>query len=112
MCMVILAVPALLTAFDDIIFREKEVRDRLKQKEVERLRKKVQLRRAQRREWMQRLADRRMEWKAKRERPAPEAGREEIKPETENQKKPTVLKLKNSGAAGTHEKDKGGEKDV
>ncbi len=112
MCMVILAVPALLTAFDGIIFREKEVRDRLKQKEVERLRKKVQLRRAQRREWMQRLADRRMEWKAKRERPAPEAGREEIKPETENQKKPTVRKLKNSGAAGTHEKDKGGEKDV
>ena len=67
MCMVILAVPALLTAFDGIIFREKAIRDQIRQKEIERFRRRVAVRREKRREWMQRLAQRRMERKARKE---------------------------------------------
>ncbi len=67
MCMVILAVPALLTAFDGIIFREKAIRDKIRQKEIERFRRRVAVRREKRREWIQRLAQRRMERKARKE---------------------------------------------
>lgn len=67
MCMVILAVPALLTAFDGIIFREKAIRDQIRQKEIERFRRRVAVRREKRREWIQRLAQRRMERKARKE---------------------------------------------
>ena len=67
MCMVILAVPALLTVFDTLVFREKEIRDALKRKEIERIRRRVALHRQQRRELMKRLADRRQQRKTKRE---------------------------------------------
>lgn len=67
MCMVILAVPALLTVFDTLVFREREIRETLKRREIERIRRKVALRRRQRRELMERLADRRQQRKAKRE---------------------------------------------
>lgn len=66
MCMVILAVPALLTTFDTLIFKEKAVTDELKRKEIERIRKKVALRRQQRRELMKRLADRHQARKERR----------------------------------------------
>lgn len=61
MCMVILAVPALLTSFDWLIFKEKEVRDALKEKELARLRKRVALRRQKRKELIERIRERRRE---------------------------------------------------
>jgi len=64
MCMVILAVPALLTVFDGLIFREKAVRDRLRQKKLGHLREKVARRRRQRQERLRRLAD---QWERQRE---------------------------------------------
>lgn len=67
MCMVILAVPALLTAFDTLIFKEKAIRDELRQREIERLRKKVMLRRQKRKELLKRLSDRHQQRKKKAE---------------------------------------------
>jgi len=61
MCMVILAIPALLTSFDWLIFKEKEVRDFLKQKEIERLRRKAGARRQKRKELMERIKARHRE---------------------------------------------------
>ena len=61
MCMVILAVPALLTSFDWLIFKEKEVSDALKEKELARLRKRVALRRQKRKELIERIRERRRE---------------------------------------------------
>lgn len=83
MCMVILAVPALLTAFDGIIFREKAIRDKIRQKEIERLRNRVALRREKRREWMQRMAQRHMEWRARKE----QAGEKKQSEQTHQEKK-------------------------
>lgn len=67
MCMVILAIPALLTSFDRLIFKEKEIRDRLKQKELARLRKKVALRRQKRKELIERIRERHRERKEQKE---------------------------------------------
>lgn len=67
MCMVILAVPALLTAFDTLIFKEKSIRDELRRREIERLRKKVMLRRQKRKELLKRLSDRHQQRKKKAE---------------------------------------------
>lgn len=61
MCMVILAVPALLTVFDTLIFKGKAVRDEWKRREIERIRKKIAVRRQKRRELMARLAERRQQ---------------------------------------------------
>lgn len=61
MCMVILAVPALLTVFDKLIFKEKAITDRFVQKERERLRAKAARRVARRKERMARFAQRQKE---------------------------------------------------
>ena len=77
MCMVILAVPALLTMFDTVIFKEKAVGERLRRWELERLRKRVAKHRARRKELLRRLSDRhaqRMEKRVHKEEIDPKGG--------------------------------------
>lgn len=59
MCMVILAVPALLTVFDTLVFKEKAITDKMNQKALERLRKRAAKRHEKRKELMARIAQRR-----------------------------------------------------
>ncbi len=83
MCMVILAVPALLTMFDAVIFKEKAVGDRLRRWELERLRKRVAKHRARRKELLRRLADRhaqRMEKRAQKDTEDKQQRRDSEKP--------------------------------
>lgn len=59
MCMVILAVPALLTVFDTLVFKEKAITDKMNQKALERLRKRAAKRHEKRKELMARIAQHR-----------------------------------------------------
>ena len=74
MCMVILAVPALLTVFDTLVFKEKAITDKMNQKALERLRKRAAKRHEKRKELMARIAQRRQK---KQERTEQKGGNED-----------------------------------
>lgn len=74
MCMVILAVPALLTVFDTLVFKEKAITDKMNQKALERLRKRAAKRHEKRKELMERIAQRRQK---KQERTEQKGGNED-----------------------------------
>lgn len=74
MCMVILAVPALLTVFDTLVFKEKAITDKMNQKALERLRKRAAKRHEKRKALMERIAQRRQK---KQERTEQKGGNED-----------------------------------
>lgn len=89
MCMVILAVPALLTVFDTIIFKEKAIADKFAQKEMVRLREKAARRMARRKERMAKFAERhrkRMEYLEEKHRQRKEHLEEKRQERTEHKR--------------------------
>ena len=77
MCMVILAVPALLTVFDTLVFKEKAITDKMNQKALERLRKRAAKRHEKRKELMERIAQRRQKKQEQTEQTEQKGGNED-----------------------------------